>query len=170
LVFDVRADREGGIAMRQDYKDRLLAELKHVVAENARDQGPIPRARRSRWETRKACAPPGYEARLRLDSAAAGREAAAVEDVDAKTRGAVSVHESDDGAFVFTIDKSKLEPDYTVVVFAVDDVPEYGQAGESVPSIQPFVVRGDYHETCNMVDGSMEGWGIQQGNRAPNQR
>lgn len=114
----------------------------------------------------KNCAPPGWEARMRGDSTAAGRAEAAMESSPA-ARGAVGVSESEDGAFVFTIDKSKLARDETVVVFAEDDEPEHGQNAETVASIAPLVFKGDYYEKCELVDGSMEGWGFQQGARAP---
>jgi hypothetical protein len=110
----------------------------------------------------KLCAPPGYDARMNGDSSVMGRAEEAM-DPGRAARGAVLLNESDDGAFVFTIDRSKLESDSTVVVFAEHDLPERGQSADTVASIAPAVVKGNYYETCRLVDGSIEGWGFQQG-------
>jgi hypothetical protein len=112
----------------------------------------------------KVCAPPGLAARLRGDSSKMARREAAME-AGPVVMGAVHVSESAEGAFVFTIDRSNLEPDFMVVVFAEHDVPEHGQDAESVASIAPLVFRGDYYEECRLVDGSIEGWGFQEGAR-----
>src|SRR5919108_382481 len=110
----------------------------------------------------KVCAPPGYDARMNGDTGVMERAEAAM-NPGPTARGAVRVSESDVGAFVFTIDRSKLEPDYTIVVFAEHDDPEHGQNTDTVASIAPGVVRGDYYENCRLVDGSIEGWGFQRG-------
>jgi len=110
----------------------------------------------------KLCAPPGYNARLNGDSSEMGRAEEAM-DPGPAARGAVRLNENDNGAFVFTIDRSKLESDYTVVVLAEHDLPEHGQSADAVASIAPAVVKGNYYESCRLVDGSIEGWGFQQG-------
>lgn len=106
----------------------------------------------------KLCAPPRALRHPRYP----GRYAEGAEQFLPQARGAVRVAEREDGAFVFTIDRSRLKPEYWVVVYAENDVPEWGQQAETVPSIAAVVLKGD-HDECELVPGSIEGWGFQQG-------
>jgi hypothetical protein len=108
----------------------------------------------------KMCAPPWLEDRLagRRHTAGFGREHPMTHEL----RGKVRLSEAKDGAFVFTIDRD-IPDGWSLVVTAQDDVPEHGQHEATVPSIAAGFEKGESLDDCRLVDGSMEGWGFQQG-------
>jgi hypothetical protein len=74
----------------------------------------------------------------------------------------VEVSQTEAGAFRFTIDPALLEPDESVVIWTMYAVPEHGQAGDAVASIVAMIEHGN-RDDCELVDGSIEGWGFQEG-------
>lgn len=72
----------------------------------------------------------------------------------------LTVRKSSDGAFVFTIDRSRLLPGYTLLIYTQYDVPKQGQPGAAVPSIAAGYTSGDVSQ-CQLVDGDAGAWPIQ---------
>jgi hypothetical protein len=103
----------------------------------------------------KVCIPRDYEERVK------GNGPKPVPELR-KAPGAVRISETDDGAFRFTIDKSQLEPEWSVVVYAEDD--GLGRGPTDV-SIAAMIL--EHHDGCKLVPGSFEGWSFQQGARPP---
>jgi hypothetical protein len=99
--------------------------------------------------------PPGKLCNPRTD----GREDTGppIEDRMAEmTRPRLRVAETDAGGFIFTVDKGRLLPGYTLLVFTQYDVPEHGQSEPKVPSIAAEYTQGDI-ERCDLVDGEVGG-------------
>jgi hypothetical protein len=81
---------------------------------------------------------------------------------EARNQAHVAIATSDDGAFTFTVDPSAVPPGWTFVVLTQYSAPEHGQPGPVVPSIAAHWAKGDF-DTCELVDGSTEGWTFQEG-------
>lgn len=69
----------------------------------------------------------------------------------------LAISETSDGAFAFTVDRSRLLPGYTLLVYMAYAAPEYGQPGSEVPSIAAEYTSSDVSH-CELVDGDVEGW------------
>ena len=69
----------------------------------------------------------------------------------------LAISETANGAFAFTVDRSRLLPGYTLLVSMEYVAPEYGQPGTAVPSIAAEYTSRDVSQ-CELVDGDVEGW------------
>jgi hypothetical protein len=77
-------------------------------------------------------------------------------------RAHVAIATGEDGAFTFTVDPSAVPPGWTFAVWTQYSAPEHGQPGPLVPSIAAHWVQADL-DTCELVDGTTEGWTFQEG-------
>ena len=108
----------------------------------------------------RLCAPPWYDDRM------AGRKQvhdSAEDPTFHELRGKVRISEAEDGAFVFTIDNRDIPDGWSLVVISQDDWAEHGQPTEKVASIHAGFEKGENLDDCRLIDGSIEGWGFQQG-------
>jgi hypothetical protein len=69
----------------------------------------------------------------------------------------LAISATEDGAFTFTVDRSRLLPGFALLVTMEYAPPQYGQPGAMVPSIMAEYTSNNVDQ-CDLVDGAVEGW------------
>jgi hypothetical protein len=109
----------------------------------------------------KLCAPPWYHDRM------AGRphkrDLGPEDPVWHQLRGVARLSEPEPGVARLTVDKASIPDGWWLVITAEHDDAEFGpREGQLVPSIAAGFEKGD-QDACELVEGSIEGWGFQVG-------
>ncbi len=109
----------------------------------------------------KLCAPPWYDDRM------AGRphkgDLGPEDPVWHQLRGVARLSALEPGVARLTVDRARIPDGWWLVITAEHDHAEFGpREGQLVPSIAAGFEKGD-QDTCELIDGLIEGWGFQVG-------